>query len=275
MPAAPSLRPRHPLRPPQRRDRRPRRPRQDHARRRDAPPDRHVPGERGRRRPRHGLERPRAREGHHDPRQADDRRPRRRPPEHRRHAGPRRLRRRGRAEPAHGRLACCCSSTPRRARCRRRATSSRRRWPAACRSSSRSTRSTARDARAAEVLDEVYELFIDLGADDHQIDFPVVYTNAKAGHRDAVPRRARARTCSPLLDLLVEVTPPPAYEPGHPLQLLVTNLIGERLRRADGGRADLERHDPDGPADHRRPRGGRRHGGTRRAGPDGHAAPGP
>ena len=38
------------------------------------------------------------------------------------------------------------------------------------------------DARIAEVLDEVYDLFIDLGADEHQLDFPVVYTNARAGH---------------------------------------------------------------------------------------------
>jgi len=79
------------------------------------------------------------------------------------------------------------------------------------------------DARPAEVLDDVYELFMDLGADDHQIDFPVVYTNAKAGTatRDlAVP----GSDLTPLLDLLVEVTPPPMHEPGHPLQLLVTNL---------------------------------------------------
>jgi GTP-binding protein len=79
------------------------------------------------------------------------------------------------------------------------------------------------DARPAEVLDDVYELFMDLGADDHQIEFPVVYTNAKAGTatRDlAVP----GTDLKPLLDLLVEVTPPPAYEEGHPLQLLVTNL---------------------------------------------------
>jgi GTP-binding protein len=79
------------------------------------------------------------------------------------------------------------------------------------------------DARPAEVLDDVYELFMDLGADDHQIEFPVVYTNAKAGTatRDlAVP----GTDLKPLLDLLVEVTPPPTYEEGHPLQLLVTNL---------------------------------------------------
>ncbi len=79
------------------------------------------------------------------------------------------------------------------------------------------------DARPAEVLDAVYELFMDLGADEHQIEFPVVYTNAKAG--TATQDLARPGTdLRPLLDLLVEVTPPPAFEPGHPLQLLVTNL---------------------------------------------------
>src|ERR671920_868094 len=79
------------------------------------------------------------------------------------------------------------------------------------------------DARPAEVLDAVYELFIDLGADEHQIEFPIVYTNAKAGTatRDLAKPGTDLR---PLLDLLVAVTPPPTYEPDHPLQLLVTNL---------------------------------------------------
>ncbi len=79
------------------------------------------------------------------------------------------------------------------------------------------------DARPAEVLDAVYELFMDLGADEHQIEFPVVYTNAKLGTATtdlAVP----GTDLRPLLDLLVAVTPPPTYEEGHPLQLLVTNL---------------------------------------------------
>src|SRR5262245_22559475 len=80
------------------------------------------------------------------------------------------------------------------------------------------------DARAAEVLDEVYELFIDLGADDRQIDFPIVYTNAKAGTA-TTDLEQPGRDLSPLLDLLAEVTPPPSYEDGHPLQLLVTNLM--------------------------------------------------
>ncbi len=79
------------------------------------------------------------------------------------------------------------------------------------------------DARPAEVLDAVYELFIDLGADEQQIEFPVVYTNAKAGTATldlAVP----GTDLRPLLELLVRVTPAPVYEEGSPLQLLVTNL---------------------------------------------------
>ncbi len=79
------------------------------------------------------------------------------------------------------------------------------------------------DARPAEVVDAVYELFMDLGADAGQIDFPIVYTNARAG--TATRSLDVAGTdLRPLLDVLVEVTPPPSHEPGHPLLLLVTNL---------------------------------------------------
>jgi GTP-binding protein len=79
------------------------------------------------------------------------------------------------------------------------------------------------DARPSEVVDAVYELFMDLGATDAQIEFPIVYTNAKAG--TATPDLAiPGQNLRPLLDLLVEHTPAPLYRPGHPLQLLVTNL---------------------------------------------------
>ncbi len=80
------------------------------------------------------------------------------------------------------------------------------------------------DARPAEVLDEVYELFMDLGADEHQIEFPVLYTNAKAGTASRTLDEP-GTDLRPLLDTLVTVTPPPSYEDGHPLQLLVTNLM--------------------------------------------------
>ena len=79
------------------------------------------------------------------------------------------------------------------------------------------------DARPDAVLDEIYELFMDLGADEHQIEFPIVYTNARTG--TATLSIADPGTdLRPLMDLLVEHTPPPTYTPDHPLQLLVTNL---------------------------------------------------
>src|SRR5215218_8886798 len=79
------------------------------------------------------------------------------------------------------------------------------------------------DARIGEVVDEVYELFLDLDADEEQIEFPIVYCNAKAGHAGAEAEQL-AEDLTPLMDLLLERIPAPAYEPGHPLQAHVTNL---------------------------------------------------
>src|SRR5437764_12708006 len=79
------------------------------------------------------------------------------------------------------------------------------------------------DARAAEVVDEVYELFLDLDADEEQIEFPIVYTNAKAGW--ATPESgAEGVDLQPLFELLVSHVPAPVFEEGHGLQALVTNL---------------------------------------------------
>ncbi|MGA9286456.1 MAG: translational GTPase TypA [Solirubrobacteraceae bacterium] len=84
------------------------------------------------------------------------------------------------------------------------------------------------DARVAEVVDEVYELFLDLDADEEQIEFPIVYCNARAGiatlDYDAGTAVPTEGTLAPLLDLLVERIPAPMYDPEHPLQALVTNL---------------------------------------------------
>jgi GTP-binding protein len=84
------------------------------------------------------------------------------------------------------------------------------------------------DARVAEVVDEVYELFLDLDADEEQIEFPIVYCNARAGiatlEYDAGVPVPTEGTLAPLLDLLVERIPAPVYDPEHPLQALVTNL---------------------------------------------------
>src|SRR5262249_16502904 len=79
------------------------------------------------------------------------------------------------------------------------------------------------DARIDEVVDEVYELFLDLDADESQIDFPIVYTNAKAGQASSAPA-GPGNDLRPLLDLLIEHVPPPTYDPLHPLQAHVTNL---------------------------------------------------
>jgi GTP-binding protein len=79
------------------------------------------------------------------------------------------------------------------------------------------------DARIDEVVDEIYELFLDLDADESQIDFPIVYCNAKAGRASLDPAE-EGTNLQPLLDLLVEHVPVPEYDPTHPLQALVTNL---------------------------------------------------
>jgi GTP-binding protein len=79
------------------------------------------------------------------------------------------------------------------------------------------------DARISEVVDEVYELFIDLGATESQIEFPIVYTNAKAGCASLVTTDP-GTSLQPLMDTLLETIPAPEYEEGHPLQAHVTNL---------------------------------------------------
>jgi GTP-binding protein len=79
------------------------------------------------------------------------------------------------------------------------------------------------DARIDEVVDEVYELFLDLDADESQIEFPIVYTNAKVGWASLDPTTP-GTDLGPLLELLVEHVPAPRYDPEHPLQAHVTNL---------------------------------------------------
>src|SRR5437867_3986925 len=79
------------------------------------------------------------------------------------------------------------------------------------------------DARPAEVLDEIYGLFIDLDAMEDQLDFPVLYTNARKG---TVRRTIDGEETSlaPLFDAILGTVPAPAYDPSFPLQALVTNL---------------------------------------------------
>jgi GTP-binding protein len=79
------------------------------------------------------------------------------------------------------------------------------------------------DARPAAVLDEIYDLFIDLDATEDQLDFPVLYTNAKTGvaHRKIGDD---STTLEPLFEQIVASIPPPSGDPAKPLQIQVTNL---------------------------------------------------
>jgi len=80
-----------------------------------------------------------------------------------------------------------------------------------------------KDARPQEVLDEIYDLFIDLDADEHQLDFPVLYTNARAGTCRLSPEAPETRL-GPLFETILEAIPAPRHDPDKPLQFLVTTL---------------------------------------------------
>ncbi len=79
------------------------------------------------------------------------------------------------------------------------------------------------DARIQEVLNEAYDLFIDLDATEDQLDFPIVYTNAKKGTATA-KLDAPSENLKPLFELILNTVPPPAGDPEGVLQLLVTNI---------------------------------------------------
>jgi len=79
------------------------------------------------------------------------------------------------------------------------------------------------DARIGEVLHMVEDLFLDLDAHEDQLAFPVVYTDARRGWASLDPT-VRGDSLEPLFDLLLEHVPPPAHDPAHPLQAMVTNL---------------------------------------------------
>ena len=79
------------------------------------------------------------------------------------------------------------------------------------------------DARIAEVVDEVYELFIDLDATEEQIDFPIIYAVARDGVA-TMNMDESGDDLKPLFELIIDTIEPPTYEEGHPLQAHVTNL---------------------------------------------------
>ena len=79
------------------------------------------------------------------------------------------------------------------------------------------------DARAQEVLNEVYDLFIDLDAEEDQLDFPVLYTNAKLG-TSSTDADVAGQDLQPLFETIVKTIPEPKGDPNGPLQILVANL---------------------------------------------------
>jgi GTP-binding protein len=84
------------------------------------------------------------------------------------------------------------------------------------------------DSRIAEVVDETYELFLDLDADEHQIEFPIVYASAKAGRaslkRPADGAMPEEENLQPLFETILESIPAPRFDDDAPLQAHVTNL---------------------------------------------------
>jgi len=79
------------------------------------------------------------------------------------------------------------------------------------------------DARIHEVLNEIYDLFIDLDATEEQLEFPVFYCNARKGLCRTSPD-GQDEPLIPLFEEILQTIPPPVYDPSYPLQLLVTSL---------------------------------------------------
>src|SRR5947208_7663032 len=79
------------------------------------------------------------------------------------------------------------------------------------------------DARPQQVLNEVYDLFIDLDAKEEQLDFPVLYTNAKAGTA-STDQSGRGENLQPLFEAIIKTIPAPEGDASGPLQILVANL---------------------------------------------------
>ncbi len=79
------------------------------------------------------------------------------------------------------------------------------------------------DARPAEVLDEIYDLFIDLDASEDQLEFPVLYTNARTGTA-TLDLKEEGRSLEPLFETILTTVPPPGFDPEMGLQFRVTML---------------------------------------------------
>ena len=79
------------------------------------------------------------------------------------------------------------------------------------------------DARPQQVLDETFDMLVELGADDELLDFPYVFTSAKEGYASRDPN-VRTNSIQPLFEMMIDAIPGPEVEPDRPLQMLVTTL---------------------------------------------------
>ncbi|MGA1619137.1 MAG: translational GTPase TypA, partial [Pirellulales bacterium] len=103
------------------------------------------------------------------------------------------------------------------------------------------------DARPHEVLDEILELFLELGADDELADFPYLFASSRDGYASDDPT-VREGTMQPLLDLVLKKIPGPAVDQAAPLRMLVTTLDGsDYVGRIAIGRVESGRLTRGGP----------------------------
>ena len=171
--------------------------------------------------------------------------------QHHRHARPRRLRRRGRADPPDGRRGASCWSTPSKGRCPRPSSSSARRSPTSIRPIVVINKIDRPDARPDEVLNEVFDTFVELGAERGAARLPL---HLRLRARRASPRTTRTRPSGDIKPLLRpdrREGPRPRGRPRRPVPDALHDARLLRVRRPD-------RHRPDrlgpGQARARRPR---------------------
>ena len=86
------------------------------------------------------------------------------------------------------------------------------------------------DARPGYVLDATFDLFVELGADDKTLDFPVVYASAKEGKAGMTADLDEMTDILPVFDSILEHVPPPGGDPDKPLQMLVTTITGDNYK---------------------------------------------
>ena len=82
-------------------------------------------------------------------------------------------------------------------------------------------------ARPAEVVDEVLELFMDLGASDEQLDFPVIYTSSRDGYASYESDGGDRKSLKPLFDAIIKYIPAPEVDPEAPFRMLISNITAD------------------------------------------------